>query len=177
MSLVNPALNPLVEDLLAQGAGKVLTLGGYVGQTSDDHIRLYADLSLRKYVEIAQADIIRIVETRDRPEQPTIVYFKITAEVKYVQEASFKADQAVAAMAAACHGYGTDSNATGVAAQQTGGGGIPSLCVMNCGSDAANCLVWAGGPNAPGWKKMWCVLGYLGCRLGCWWDDMMPTPA
>ena len=173
---VSPALNPLVQDLLVEGGGKVLMIGGFVGQTRDDHIRLYADLSLRKYIEIAKADIVRVVEIPDKPEQPTVIYFKTTAELRYVQEASFRADQAVAAWVSRCPGCGTPSDATARAAQQTGGGGMPSLCEINCGSDAANCLVWAGGKDAPSWKKFWCVVGYLGCRLRCWWDDMTPTP-
>ena len=121
---VSPTLNPLIQDLLAEGGGKVLMIGGFVGQTRDDHIRLYADLSLR------------------------------------------------------CRGCGAQSNATGTAAQQTGGGGggMPSLCEMNCLSDAANCLTTGGGPNAPSWRKLWCVIGYLGCRFACWWDDMSPHP-
>jgi hypothetical protein len=169
-----PTVNPLVEDLLAEGSGKVLMVGGFVGQTRDDHIRLYADLSLRKYIEIAKADIVRVVETPDKPEQPSIVYFKITAELKYVQEASFRADQAVAAWLSICRGCGAQSNATGIAAaQQTGGGGMPSLCEMGCASDAANCVVYAGRAS---WMKFWCVLGYLVCRLDCWWDEIT-TPA
>jgi hypothetical protein len=75
---VNPAINPLVQELLAEGGGKVLRLGGFVGQTRDGYVRLYADLSLRKYIEIAKADIVRVTETPDNPEQPSIVYFKIT---------------------------------------------------------------------------------------------------
>lgn len=174
---VSPAINPLVHDLLAEGSGKVLRLGGFVGQTRDDYVRLYADLSLRKYIEIAKTDIVRVTETPDKPEQPSIVYFKITAEVKYVQEASFRADQAVAAMVSIDRGCGGQSNATGIAAaQQTGGGGIPSLCAMGCGSDAANCLGEAGGPNAPSWRKLWCTFSYLFCRLDCWWDEL-ETPA
>jgi len=174
---VSPALNPLVQDLLAEGGGKVLVIGGFVGQTRDDHIRLYSNLSLRKYIEIAKADIVRVVETPDKPEQPSIVYFKITAELKYVQEASFRADQAVAAWVSICGGCGAQSNATGIAAaQQTGGGGMPSLCEMNCLSDAAVCVAGAGGVNAPSWRKLWCVIGYLGCRLACWLDDMSPHP-
>jgi hypothetical protein len=174
---VNPAINPLVQELLAEGGGKVLRLGGFVGQTRDGYVRLYADLSLRKYIEIAKADIVRVTETPDNPEQPSIVYFKITAELKYVQEASFRADQAVAAMVSTCRGCGGQNNATGIAAaQQTGGGGMPSLCEMGCGSDAANCLVYAGGVNAPSWRKLWCIFCYLFCRLDCWWDDL-ETPA
>jgi hypothetical protein len=172
---VSPTLNPLVQDLLAEGGGKVLMIGGFVGQTRDDHIRLYADLSLRKYIEIAKADIVRVVETPDKPEQPSIVYFKITAELKYVQEASFRAEQAVAAWVSICRGCGAQSNAAGTAAQQTGGGGggMPSLCEMNCLSDAANCIVYAGDSS---WRKFWCVAGYFGCRFACWWDDMSPHP-
>ncbi|WP_454620277.1 hypothetical protein [Bradyrhizobium cenepequi] len=173
----SPALNPLVQDLLAEGGGKVLVIGGFVGQTRDDHIRLYSDLTLRKYIEIAKADIVRVVETPDKPERPSIVYFKITAELKYVQEASFRADQAVAAMVSICCGCSAQSNATGIAAaQSTGGGGMPDLCEMNCLSGAANCLVQAGGPNAPSWRKLWCGFDYLMCRLGCFLGDLFPTP-
>jgi len=171
---VSPALNPLVQDLLPEGGGKVLMIGGFVGQTRDDHIRLYADLSLRKNIEIAKADIVRVVETPDKPEQPSIVYFRITAELKYVQEASFRAEQAVAAWVSICRGCGAQSNATGtVAARQTGGGSMLSLCEMNCLSDAANCLLYA---EESSWRKFWCVVSYLGCRLACWWDDMSPHP-
>lgn len=165
---VSPAPNPLVQDLLAEGAGKVLMIGGFFGQTRDDHIRLYADLSLRKYIEIAKADIVRVVETPDKPEQPSIVYFKITAELKYVQEASFRAEQAVAAWVSKC-GCGAHSNATGIAREIGGDGPVPSLCEMNCLSDAANCIVGSGRLG-----KLWCVIGYLGCRLGCWLDGMGP---
>ncbi len=173
----SPVLNPLVQDLVAEGGGKVLAVGGYVGQTKDDQIRLYADLSLRTYIEIAKADIVRVVETPDKPEQSTIIYIKITAELKYVQEATFRAEQAVAAMVSISCGCGGRSNATGMAAaQQTGGGGVPDLCVMNCLSNTANCLVQAGGVNAPSWRKVWCAFNYFFCRLGCFLGDLFPTP-
>jgi hypothetical protein len=173
----SPALNPLVQNLVAEGGGKVLAVGGFVGQTRDDHMRLYADLSLRTYIEIAKADIVLVVETPDKPEQPSIIYIKTTAELKYVQEACFRAEQAVAAMASISCGCGGQSNSTRmVAAQQTGGGGVPDLCTMNCLSNTANCLVQAGGVNAPSWRKVWCAFNYFFCRLGCVLGDLFPTP-
>jgi hypothetical protein len=169
--MVNPALNALVQDLLVEGSGKVLMVGGFFGQTRDDHIRLYADLSLHKYLEIAKADIVRIIENPDKPEQPSMVFFKTTAELKYVLEASFRADQAVAAMVAICPGCG--AHASGTAAQQTGGGGIGSLgCQLGCITDGVFCF----GQNPSSWKMFWCTVEYLVCRLGCWWKDNAPTP-
>jgi hypothetical protein len=160
-----PRVNPIVQDLLAEGSGKVLTVGGFVGPTTDENIRLYSDLSLSTYIEIARTDVVRVVEVPDKPEQPCIVFLKSTAELKFVQEASFRAEHVLSAIASVCPGCGDHGGAPRAAAQQTGGGGGPTidLCAWACVERYRLCA----GPNATSWQRFWCAAAYLYCRLTC----------
>jgi hypothetical protein len=159
----SPTVNPLVQDLLAQQHDQVLMIGGFVGPSSNDHIRLYEDLSLSKYIDIAKADIVRAVETPDKPDQPCIVFFRSTAQLRYTQTMTVKADQALTAWLSrpprcACGGR------TGLAAaqQDTGGGPIVDLCEWSCIERGSIC--WSQGGI---WHRFWCIVDYFSCRLGC----------
>jgi hypothetical protein len=161
----SPVVNPLVRDLLKDG-GNVLVIGGYAGPAAEQHVRLYADLSLRKYVDIPKADVIRIVQEKDKPEQPCIVFFKASAELTYVQTATMRANEALAAAATAtrCAGCGPGGDNAGTIARQAGGGGpTVDLCTWACVERLQTCI--AGTDSA--WRQFWCVVEYFSCRLGC----------
>ena len=160
----SPTVNPLVQDLLTEGSGKVLMIGGFVGPMKDEHIRLYADLSLSKYVEIAKTDVLHVIEVPEEPEKPCIIFFKSKAELKYVQAASIKADDALALWLSRCPGCGAQSTPADAVARQSGGGPTVSICEFGCLERGLFCVKQAGDSN---WQKFWCVLDYLVCRGGC----------
>jgi hypothetical protein len=158
----SPVVNPLIQDLLDAG-GQVLMIRGFIGPTADDHIRLYADLSLSKYVEIAKKDVVRVVEAREKPEQPCIVFFRSAAELRYVQNLSVKADQVLTAFLSRAPACGCQGSAPGAVARQTTGGGIGptvDLCEWMCIERFQLCR--AGGI---GW--FWCAIDLVACRIGC----------
>ena len=160
----SPTVNPLVQDLLTEGSGKVLMIGGFVGPMSDEHIRLYADLSLNKYIEIAKADVVRVIEVPENPEKPCIVFFKSMAELKYVQATSIKADEALALWLSRCPGCGVRNAPADAIARQTGGGPTVSVCEFACLERGLFCAGQAGDSK---WRLFWCVVDYFVCRLGC----------
>jgi hypothetical protein len=155
----SPVVNPLVKDLLdAGGGGQVLMIGGFIGPTADDHIRLYADLGLSKYVEIAKTDVVRVVEAREKPEERCIVFFRSAAELRYVQTMSVKADQALTAFISRPPARGCHGSAPSVVARESG----PTVDVSEwmCIERAQLCLYNARSP----WDAFWCVLDYILCR-------------
>ena len=89
----SPATHPLVRDLLAEGGGKILAISGYLGPAPDGRVRLYADLGLRTYIELAKPDVVRIVDSVGVPLGPSVLYFKRDADIAYVQTATMRADQ------------------------------------------------------------------------------------
>ncbi len=171
----HPIVNPLVQRLLDAG-GDVLTIGGYVGSTVEDRVRLYRDLSLRSYVEISTDAVVRIVQDPQRPEEPCVVFFKSTAELTYVQTLSARADQALAAVATArsgrggCAGCGAGGSSA-LARERDEGGPTLDLCQYACQEKYALCADAAGGSS---WRAFWCVLDYYFCSLGCIIGDAGP---
>ena len=163
-----PEINPLVRELMAHGGGKVLSIGGYVGPAADGRLRLYADLGLRTYIELSMTDVVRVVEPKNGPHAPSIVYFRRDAEIVYVQTATIRADQVLTAVMAAptsseqgcgCRGR---EGAQGVAARQSGGGPVVDLCQWSCTERLRLCVASSGS-----FSSWWCYLNYGFCRLGC----------
>ncbi len=164
----SPAVHPMVRDLLAAGAGKTLAMSGYVGPAPEGRLRLYADLGLRVYVELGRSDVVRVIDSTDTPQGPSIVLFKRDAEVTYVQAATMRADQALAAALGAplaarsnC-GCGGDGDSAAGLARQTGGGPVVDLCSWGCTERLQLCLARSGTLG-----KLWCYFNYASCRLGC----------
>ena len=168
-SVSSPSTHPLVRDLLAAGEGKALAIGGYLGPAPDGRVRLYADLGLRTYIELAKPDVVRIVDSTEVPQGPSVVYFKRDAEIAYVQTTTMRADQALAAAIAAppvpqsggCGCAGGKATPDSIA-RQSGGGPVVDLCSWGC---TERLLLCAAGSGTFG--KLWCYLNYAFCRLGC----------
>ena len=166
----SPSTHPLVRDLLAAGEGKALAIGGYFGPAPDGRVRLYADLGLRTYIELAKQDVVRIIDSTEVPQGPSVVYFKRDAEIVYVQTATMRADQAIGAALAAppvpqsgggcgCSGGSTTADSI---ARQSGGGPVVDLCIWGCTERLLLCAARSGT-----FGKLWCYLNYAFCRLGC----------
>lgn len=178
-----PEVHPLVRELLPHGVGGAVSLTGYVGPSDRGTLRLYADLSLRTYVEIPLASVVRVVPDRENRNGPSVVLFRTDAEVTYAQTATMRVDQVLAAVAAAppsasgmsgggcgggcggdgCGGGGPE-RAEAVARQTGGGTGGPTvdLCVWACVERMRICEAGSGTLG-----KLWCYLNYGFCRLGC----------
>ncbi len=166
-----PKINPLVRELMTHGDGKVLSIGGYVGPAGVGRLRLYADLGLRTYIELSMTDIVRVVEPKNGPHEPSTVYFRRDAEVVYTQTATMRADQVLTAVMAApttsseggcgcgCRG---GEGARGVAARQSGGGPVVDICQWSCTERLRLCVA-----SSRTFSSWWCYLNYGFCRLGC----------
>jgi hypothetical protein len=163
-------VNPLVRDLLsAGGGGKVLAVGGFLGPAAEGRVRIYADLRLGTYVELAESDVVRIVDA-EMPSDPSAVYFRRDAEITYVQTATMRANEALAAAAAApiTAPGGCGCGGARAAARQQGGGGpggggpIIDLCEWSCTENLRLCQAGSGTLG-----QFWCYLNYSLCRLGC----------
>lgn len=76
--------HPLVSKLVA-GSANAMCLRGYVGPSSEGHVRLYPGLDdLSESVEIARADIVHTAEAADSsPPGATSIWVKRDAEVTY----------------------------------------------------------------------------------------------
>jgi hypothetical protein len=157
--------NPLVEEFLSEGGGKVVALGGFLGPATDGRVRIYASLRLGTYVDLAESDVVRVVEA-ERPSDPSTVYFRRDAEITYVQSATMRADEALAAAAAAPvagqAGCGCASDTDAAVARQTGGGPAVDICAWACVERMRICEATSGPIG-----KLWCYLTYGFCRLGC----------
>jgi hypothetical protein len=158
MKTKTPAINPLVRDLLAAD-GDVLLMGGYVGPADDPYIRLYADLTLRRYIEIAKKDVVRLIEDPEKPEEPCMIYFRSSAELKYVQIASFKGDQVAGAMLHRCDGCGSEQAPQRSIAQQIPYGDIFD---RKCREDIHICGLLAGNST---WRRFWCAAEFVWCQM------------
>lgn len=163
----SPSPHPMVRDLLAAGEGRTMPIAGYIGPTTEGRVRLYADLGLRTYIEIDKADVVRIVDSTDDPPGPSTVLFRRDASVTYVQTATMKAGDAIAAAMAApaapaagcgCRGEGAASTI----ARQSGGGPAVDLCTWGCTERLLLCTARSGTLG-----KLWCYFNYGFCRLGC----------
>jgi hypothetical protein len=157
-------VNPLVRELLSAGGGKVVAIGGFLGPASEGRVRVYANLGLATYVELPEDEVVRVVDA-ETPSDPSTVYFRRDAEVTYVQTATMRAGEAIAAAAAApprgTAGCGCGGEAA-TAARQTGGGPIVDLCEWSCMERMRQCEVNSGTIG-----RLWCYLNYGACRLGC----------
>ncbi len=87
-----PSIHPQVRDLLDAADHGAFGIAGYVGPAPDGKVRLYADLSLRTYVEVARSDVVRVVESDEQPQGPSVLYLERDADVTYVQTATMTAD-------------------------------------------------------------------------------------
>jgi hypothetical protein len=158
-------VNPLVRELLSVGGGKVVALGGFLGPATEGHVRVYANLGLGTYVELPESDVVRVVDA-ERPSDPSTVFFRRDAEITYVQTATMRADEALAAAAAAPAagpvGCGCASSTGAAAARQTGGGPIVDICAWSCVERMRQCEASSGSIG-----RLWCYLNYGFCRLGC----------
>ena len=164
----SPSPHPLVRDLLAAGEGKTLVIGGYIGPAPDGRVRVYADLGLRTYIELATSDIVGVIDSTEAPQGPSTVLFKRDAEVTYVQTTTMRADQALAAAMSAplaskpgCGGAGGADVTTSIA-RQSGGGPVVDLCSWGCTERLQLCIAGSGT-----FGKLWCYFNYAACRLGC----------
>lgn len=158
-------MNPLVGELLSAGGGKVLSIGGFLGPLTEGRVRLYANLGLATYIELAESAVVRVVEAESETE-PSTVFFRGDAEITYVQTATMRADDALSAAAAAPVagpvGCGCTSGTGAAMARQTGGGPIVDLCEWSCVERMRVCEAQSGPIG-----RLWCYLNYGFCRVGC----------
>jgi hypothetical protein len=158
----------MVRDLLAAGEEKTLAIIGYIGPGSQGRVRLYADLGLHTYIELAKSDVVRVIDSTEVPQGASTVLFKRDAEVTYVQTATMRADQALAAALtaplASKSGCGCAGSADGTSSitRQSGGGPVVDLCSWGCTERLQLCIAGSGT-----FGKIWCYLNYSFCRLGC----------
>jgi hypothetical protein len=150
-----PAVNPLVEEL-TKNESLAVPLVGYVGPSEAGVVRLYRDLSLRRYVEIPASEIIRVRQDEKDPEGLCTVLFNSSAKLKFVREATMTADDALLAVSTAC------SCGAGAAREQDGQDpdDIFSCAEVFCEPILAGCR---GGVAT----RVWCWLEYAWCRLEC----------
>jgi hypothetical protein len=94
-----PKMNPIVQALEARGAGKLVKLMAFVGDTKDGRVRLYPRLGGAVWVEVPVKDILH-VEDADTPVEPSLVF--LSTEAKMEAGASINADQAKALEAGGC---------------------------------------------------------------------------
>ena len=167
-----PEVHPLVRELLSHAAGNVVSIGGYIGPSDKGVLRLYADLSLRTYIELPLGVVVRVVTPEDdHKNDPSVVLFRTDAEITYTQTATMRADQVLAAVVSAppstassadsgcgCHGEAR----AGVASRQSGGGPAVDLCSWACVERLRLCEASSGTLS-----RWWCYLNYGFCRLGC----------
>lgn len=156
--------NPLVRELLSAGRGKVVAIGGFLGPVSEGRLRIYANLGLATYIELRESDVVRVVDA-ERETDPSTVFFGRDAEITYVQTTTMRADEALAAVAAAPAagpvGCGCGSGTGATAARQTGGGPIVDIGSWACVERLRLCEVNSGPIG-----RFWCYLNYASCRLG-----------
>lgn len=127
-------VSPLFDELLSEGGGKVVALGGFLGPATDGRVRIYADLRLGTYVDLAESDVVRVVDA-EMPTDPSTVFFRRDAELTYVQTETMRADEALAAAIAAPVAGEVDcgcASGTGAAARQAGGGPAVDICAWAC---------------------------------------------
>jgi hypothetical protein len=162
-----PSVHPLVEQLLASGEGQTLLIGGYVGPASEGRVRIFADLGLRTYIELAKSDIVRVIDSSSTTQGPSTILIKRDAELVLVQRSTLRADQAIAAAIAVpamqpSGGCGCGEQSTAPLARQSGGGPVIDLCSWACVERLQLCLARSGTLG-----RLWCYLSYGSCRLGC----------
>lgn len=154
-------VNPLVKDMLAAG-GQVIQVEGYVGPSDGERVQFYRDLSLNRYLEIPKADIVRILALPEHPDGRCRLFFKRTAEIRLVKKATLKADEIVAAVAAAgasCGGTETTERVY-----------PPDNCGGRCQMEYITCIRRHGG-------DLWCAAELTACVLGCIIFGDPPTTA
>ena len=80
--------SPLVERLISGGArpGGQVTIVGHIGRSpSDGHVRVYLDLALSSYCDIAASDILSAAPVDSTSEiSPSIVWIKLGAKIDRV---------------------------------------------------------------------------------------------
>jgi hypothetical protein len=161
-------VNALVGELLsAGGGGRVFALGGFLGPAADGRVRVYADLRLGTFVELAESDVVRVVDA-ERETEPSTVFFRRDAEITFVQTATMRVQDAIAAAAAApvvgSGGCGCGGGSGSTVGRQVGGGAGPvvDICSWACIERLRTCEVGKGTIG-----KLWCYLEYGACRFGC----------
>lgn len=159
----SPAVNPLVKEFL-QTEGRIVQLKGYIGPSDNGQLRIYMDLGLRKYLEIAEDDVVRVIYASEKAEDPCKILFSSTAELKYVTEVTLTGADVITAALSRCSGCG--SGKTGrrqtVSARPLDDG--PELPEYNC---ELNCEVARIGCELGSRDPFECAIGYYLCRLDC----------
>lgn len=144
-----------------------LAIEGFVGPAESGRIRIYEDLSLGVCLEMAASDVLHVDEAPS-PREPGRIVFRRDAELALVTTVRLNADQAFTAVMSApatptsgsctCRG-----EATGVLAQQVGGGGpVIDICSWSCVERLQLCL-----RNKGALGRFWCYVKYGACKVGC----------
>lgn len=80
--------SPLIDRLISGGAqpGEQVTIVGYIGRSSSDgHVRVYLDLALSSYCDIAASDIVGTASVDSQSEiSPSILWLKLGAKIDRV---------------------------------------------------------------------------------------------
>jgi hypothetical protein len=91
-----PKVDPIIEKLMEKGVTQsVVEFQGYVGPSSQDHVRLYLSRKMTSYIDIPEWDIIHFIDPKDENDS-TRVY---VVESTKVQFTTFKSKTVSAAEA------------------------------------------------------------------------------
>jgi len=82
--------NPLIDQLKSAGGGVgTQRLAGFVGRSSDGKIELYTDLSMASFVEIAEADVVHVIDG-EKPSDPSQLFVRQDARVQIRHSTTLK---------------------------------------------------------------------------------------
>jgi hypothetical protein len=152
--------NPLIDQLKSAGGGVgTQRLAGFVGRSSDGKIELYTDLSMASFVEIAEADVVHVIDG-EKPSDPSQLFVRQDARVQIRHSTTLK-DLAKG-------GCDCGTPVRTIAQQRNGGGGFDDT-EYDCFGRYARCKIkcWLDHMGDPAMQSACedsCNAAYRLCR-------------
>jgi hypothetical protein len=150
--------NPIVDQLKSAGVAGTHRLAGFVGRSAEGQIELYTDLGMASCVEVAEADVLHVIEG-DKPTDPSHLFVRKDARV-VIRHSTTLSD--LAGGSCSCPPQGQ------VIARQSGGGGFDDT-EYDCFGRYARCKIncWLNHMGDPAMQKACedsCDASYRLCR-------------
>lgn len=157
---INP--NPIVDQL--KDTGGIVKLAGYVGRGPEGRVELYSDLSMSSSVEIADADILHVIDG-EKPTEPSLVFVRKGARVTTRFETTAEATDAYGFPTCDCGGQSVGV----IAAEKRPKPGSTGNRDLDCTLERAKCMIEAmfePDPNTRTILEQACENRYNRCLAG-----------
>lgn len=155
--------NPIIDELKAASGSGALKFAGFIGQGAGGRIELYFDLSLGGCIEIAESDVVYVIDGA-KPTEPSLVFVRKDARVTARVEMSAEASAGLGYAGCGCDSGGEDEPGIMMARRRPSSDKNASICMSKQLGCNANCILKHDDPMMQSACIDSCAAAYRLCR-------------